>query len=175
MELNYVSIVLILTLSVLGIGCTNRKSQNERTLDEVKITKKVNNKIIRSLLSPYNITERSQRKGRSARSEYAFPYYNDYNYYPRSAPPPQPTYYNPYPPPHHQYPSGPLHPHNPQEKENKKHGIHAAGWNWERVGVFFTFTVFIVVTGLAKVGKLCNIPHFKHKSLKKIFFKNDFS
>jgi hypothetical protein len=33
------------------------------------------------------------------------------------------------------------------------HGIHVASWRWDEIGVFFTFAVFIVVSGLAKVGK----------------------
>jgi len=36
----------------------------------------------------------------------------------------------------------------------KHHSIHIASWRWEEIGVFFTFAVFIVVSGLAKVGKL---------------------
>jgi hypothetical protein len=36
----------------------------------------------------------------------------------------------------------------------KHHGIHIANWRWDEIGVFFTFAVFIVVSGLAKVGKL---------------------
>lgn len=32
------------------------------------------------------------------------------------------------------------------------HGIHIASWRWEELGLFFTFTVFVVVTGLAKVA-----------------------
>ena len=32
-------------------------------------------------------------------------------------------------------------------------GIHIASWNWDHVGVFITVTTFIVLSGLAKVGK----------------------
>ncbi|KAJ9584446.1 hypothetical protein L9F63_021200, partial [Diploptera punctata] len=32
------------------------------------------------------------------------------------------------------------------------HGIHVANWRWDEIGVFFTFTVFILVSGLAKVA-----------------------
>ncbi|PSN40592.1 hypothetical protein C0J52_10367 [Blattella germanica] len=32
------------------------------------------------------------------------------------------------------------------------HGIHVANWRWDEIGVFFTFTIFIVVSGLAKVA-----------------------
>ena len=38
--------------------------------------------------------------------------------------------------------------------EAEHHGIHLADWRWDEIGVFFTFAVFIVVSGLAKVGKL---------------------
>lgn len=38
--------------------------------------------------------------------------------------------------------------------ETEHHGIHVANWRWDEIGVFFTFAVFIVVSGLAKVGKL---------------------
>nr|BAU68126.1 NHE6/7 [Nasutitermes takasagoensis] len=34
----------------------------------------------------------------------------------------------------------------------KHHSIHIASWRWEEIGVFFTFAVFIVVSGLAKVA-----------------------
>jgi hypothetical protein len=36
----------------------------------------------------------------------------------------------------------------------KHHGVHIASWRWDEIGVFFTFAVFIIVSGLAKVGKL---------------------
>lgn len=36
----------------------------------------------------------------------------------------------------------------------KHHGVHVANWRWDEIGVFFTFAVFIIVSGLAKVGKL---------------------
>ncbi|XP_067002933.2 probable Na(+)/H(+) antiporter nhx-9 [Anabrus simplex] len=32
------------------------------------------------------------------------------------------------------------------------HGIHVANWRWDELGLFFTFTAFIVVAGLAKVA-----------------------
>lgn len=32
------------------------------------------------------------------------------------------------------------------------HGIHVANWRWDEIGVFFTFAVFIIVSGLAKVA-----------------------
>ena len=35
-------------------------------------------------------------------------------------------------------------------------GIHIASWNWDHVGVFITVTAFIVLSGLAKVGKLAS-------------------
>ncbi|CAB3382637.1 Hypothetical predicted protein [Cloeon dipterum] len=31
-------------------------------------------------------------------------------------------------------------------------GIHVASWRWDEIGVFFTFTAFVLVTGLAKVA-----------------------
>lgn len=37
--------------------------------------------------------------------------------------------------------------------ETEHHGIHVASWRWDEIGVFITFAVFIVVSGLAKVGK----------------------
>lgn len=42
-------------------------------------------------------------------------------------------------------------------REAKHHGIHVANWRWDEIGVFFTFAVFIIVSGLAKVGKLLGI------------------
>ena len=41
------------------------------------------------------------------------------------------------------------------------HGIHVAGWRWDEIGIYITFTLFIVVAGLAKVGQC---PFF-HASL----------
>ncbi|XP_049960717.1 Na(+)/H(+) exchanger beta-like isoform X2 [Schistocerca serialis cubense] len=38
------------------------------------------------------------------------------------------------------------------EEVNAHHGVHVASWRWDELGLFFTFTIFIVVTGLAKVG-----------------------
>lgn len=32
------------------------------------------------------------------------------------------------------------------------HGIHVASWRWDEIGIYITFTTFIVVAGLAKVG-----------------------
>lgn len=40
------------------------------------------------------------------------------------------------------------------DHEEKHHGVHIANWRWDEIGVFFTFAIFIVVSGLAKVGKL---------------------
>lgn len=37
--------------------------------------------------------------------------------------------------------------------ETEHHGIHVANWRWDEIGVFFTFALFIVVSGLSKVGK----------------------
>ncbi|XP_069692631.1 Na(+)/H(+) exchanger beta-like isoform X2 [Periplaneta americana] len=35
---------------------------------------------------------------------------------------------------------------------HEHHGIHVANWRWDEIGVFFTFTIFIVLSGLAKVA-----------------------
>jgi len=40
------------------------------------------------------------------------------------------------------------------DREAEHHGVHIANWRWDEIGVFFTFAVFIIVSGLAKVGKL---------------------
>jgi hypothetical protein len=39
------------------------------------------------------------------------------------------------------------------DHETEHHGIHVASWRWDEIGVFCTFAIFIVVSGLAKVGK----------------------
>ena len=45
-------------------------------------------------------------------------------------------------------------------------GIHIASWNWDHVGVFITVTAFIVLSGLAKVGKLASKVGNIEKSLE---------
>ena len=64
----------------------------------------------------------------------------------------------------HKNTSGGHHQHSNQS-HNESHGIHVASWRWEEVGVLFTFTSFIVVAGLAKVGKL-NHPQRFHVSYR---------
>lgn len=45
-----------------------------------------------------------------------------------------------------------------EEVEHHHHGIHVASWRWDEIGIYITFTTFIIVAGLAKVG---NCPdHF---------------
>lgn len=39
------------------------------------------------------------------------------------------------------------------EGDDGHSGIHVASWRWDEIGIYFTFTAFIVVAGLAKVGK----------------------
>ena len=34
------------------------------------------------------------------------------------------------------------------------HGIHVASWRWDEIGIYFTFTTFIIIAGLAKVGNV---------------------
>ena len=41
--------------------------------------------------------------------------------------------------------------------QGETEGIHIASWNWDHVGVFITVTAFIVLSGLAKVGKITKI------------------
>lgn len=36
--------------------------------------------------------------------------------------------------------------------EDEHNGIHVASWRWDEIGIYITFTTFIVVAGLAKVG-----------------------
>lgn len=77
----------------------------------------------------------SNRLERSAKAEYAFPYYDNYNR-------------------RNQYP-----PSRPEQSGHKEsHGIHVANWRWDEIGVFFTFTAFVVITGLAKVGEFILPP-----------------
>lgn len=41
--------------------------------------------------------------------------------------------------------------------DNKSHlsseGIRVVSWRWNELGIYFTLTAFIIITGLAKVGK----------------------
>jgi hypothetical protein len=53
-----------------------------------------------------------------------------------------------------QLPPDDLLTNNSSSHETEHHGIHVANWRWDEIGVFFTLSVFIVVSGLAKVGKL---------------------
>ena len=41
--------------------------------------------------------------------------------------------------------------------QGETEGIHIASWNWDHVGIFITITAFIVLSGLAKVGKIAMI------------------
>ena len=42
---------------------------------------------------------------------------------------------------------------SPRMMNNTEHGIkmHLAVWNWEEVGVYLTITLFIVLSGMAKL------------------------
>ena len=82
-------------------------------------------------ISNDQLIKHSGRFKRSLRPEYAFPYYDDYLR-------------------RKQYPLGRM-PETGKHKES--HGIHVANWRWDEIGIFFTFTAFVVVTGLAKVGE----------------------
>ncbi|KAE8743341.1 hypothetical protein FOCC_FOCC011040, partial [Frankliniella occidentalis] len=70
-------------------------------------------------------------------------------------PPPQPTYsYGDYaaaPPPGLPPLPAPA-PGSIDIESEAPHGIHVANWRWNEVGIFFTFTAFIVICGLAKVA-----------------------
>ncbi|XP_046442645.1 Na(+)/H(+) exchanger protein 7-like [Daphnia pulex] len=39
-----------------------------------------------------------------------------------------------------------------EEVEHHHHGIHVASWRWDEIGIYITFTTFIIVAGLAKVA-----------------------
>ena len=41
--------------------------------------------------------------------------------------------------------------HNESGHEEEHLKIHLASWNWEGVGIFLTITLFIVISGYAKV------------------------
>jgi hypothetical protein len=45
------------------------------------------------------------------------------------------------------------HAKNPNEKVEENAHIHLVGWEWEEVGVFITFAIFVFAVGYAKVGK----------------------
>lgn len=102
------------------------------------------NKFYQSLIASVNVSGagESERITRSAYNQYAYPYYDNYNNYNRRQ--------NDYPP-NYRDERRPAHHLHRQQKQHHK-GIHVANWRWDEIGVFFTFTAFIVVTGLAKVG-----------------------
>ena len=39
------------------------------------------------------------------------------------------------------------------DKNEEVPGVHVVSWRWDHVGVFVTITLFIVLSGLAKVGE----------------------
>ncbi|XP_059472583.1 sodium/hydrogen exchanger 2-like isoform X2 [Neocloeon triangulifer] len=41
---------------------------------------------------------------------------------------------------------------NHEQQQQHSGGIHVASWRWDEIGVFFTFTAFVLITGLAKVA-----------------------
>ena len=43
--------------------------------------------------------------------------------------------------------------HAEGNEHHHDHGIHVASWRWDEIGIYITFTTFIIVAGLAKVGK----------------------
>lgn len=40
------------------------------------------------------------------------------------------------------------------DDHHNKGGIHVASWRWDEIGIYFTFTTFIIIAGLAKVGNV---------------------
>ena len=45
------------------------------------------------------------------------------------------------------------------DKNEETPGVHVVSWRWDHVGVFITITLFIVLSGLAKVGT-CPVSRF---------------
>ena len=43
------------------------------------------------------------------------------------------------------------------EPSDQPEGIHIAQWNWDHVGIYLTITIFVVLSGLAKVGKKSSV------------------
>lgn len=43
-------------------------------------------------------------------------------------------------------------PGHQEENHDEHNGIHVASWRWDEIGIYITFTTFIIVAGLAKVG-----------------------
>ncbi|KAK6627648.1 hypothetical protein RUM44_010127 [Polyplax serrata] len=135
---NTSSVLLVLQMMFVGLVAdtteskTNITSPRDRTSDDY-------------LLLRYLLPEKGDekmmndtgREPRSMRAEYAFSYYDNYNR--RTDNPTR-------------------RQERPRKKDNHHHGIHVANWRWDEIGVFFTFTCFVVVTGLAKVGELHQSP-----------------
>jgi hypothetical protein len=42
--------------------------------------------------------------------------------------------------------------HEEENHGGEHNGIHVASWRWDEIGIYITFTTFIIVAGLAKVG-----------------------
>jgi len=42
--------------------------------------------------------------------------------------------------------------HEEENHVGEHNGIHVASWRWDEIGIYITFTTFIIVAGLAKVG-----------------------
>ena len=49
------------------------------------------------------------------------------------------------------------------------HGIHLASFDWSHVGIFITITLFIVLSGLAKVGKK-SVTFKRFESNNQVYF-----
>lgn len=143
MNLAILSFSLLVALCSVTAFSRNRRNDdwnNKRTLESVESNAN-NSEIFRNFIYPKLKLRRSERSPTSAM---AFPYYekNDVHR-------------------HHRVPYG-----EQTSTVKEQHGIHVANWRWDEIGVFFTFTMFIVVTGLAKVGTESYLPFSRCKKYK---------
>ena len=58
-------------------------------------------------------------------------------------------------------------PADDHKSHHGRAGIHVASWRWDEIGIYFTFTSFIIIAGLAKVGNATFLlfSHFHTHSL----------
>ena len=61
--------------------------------------------------------------------------------------------------------------HANHSSQDSPDGIHVASWRWNELGIYFTFTTFIIIAGLAKVGKSSSLHYITYYALLTIYLR----